>query len=62
MTPPAFFDEGYDGSWLDALAFNPWIPFLLKDGNRAACNRAYLLQREIASLHSSTDSPGEEQR
>jgi hypothetical protein len=21
LTPPAFFDEGYDGSWLEALRF-----------------------------------------
>ena len=25
ITPPAFFDDGYSGSWLDCLAHSPWL-------------------------------------
>lgn len=56
MTPPALANrEGTDirhliseadaGAWEFALSCGSFVHFLTDDGNRAACNRAYWLQR-----------------
>lgn len=43
-TPPAFFDDGYDGSWVETLSFLPWT-FAITDG---FANAAFLNGRDDA--------------
>lgn len=47
IVPPAFFDTGFDGSWLDELQFTSWI---VSDDGRTICNQAWLLARNPAAV------------
>lgn len=54
MIAPAFFDDGYDGSWLDTLLFPHGITILddaptqLTETDRAAQSLGTVPRREVA--------------
>lgn len=67
IVPPAFFDDGYDGSWLETLSFLPWTPLLCgglanaafqisKDAARESANA--LASKPSPFSHATPDSPG----